>query len=150
MKSSKEIKAMLNIRMYIVQFLVQIQFLGKLRLPQTNFNELAEIWRHLWPLLKNNSLDRSFDYRRINPTEWTWPWKVVLVSSVHVHSCPNAICAHAQLSKFHLCTWTCAVVLFEKCKLDVHRWYLENYARAQMVHGQLRTLNFKRAQLVLG
>ena len=43
MKSSKEVKAMLNIPMYIMQFLVQVQILGKIRLPQTNVMELAEI-----------------------------------------------------------------------------------------------------------
>ena len=52
MKSSKEVKAMLNIPMYIMQFLVQEQILGKLRIPQTNVTELAEIWRDLWSLLK--------------------------------------------------------------------------------------------------
>ena len=46
MKSSKEIKAMLNIPMYILyimQLLVQIEFLGKLRLTKTNVTELVEI-----------------------------------------------------------------------------------------------------------
>ena len=37
---------MLNIPMYIMQFLVQVQIWGKLRLPQTNVTELAEIWRN--------------------------------------------------------------------------------------------------------
>ena len=33
--------------LYIMQFLVQIEFLGKLRLTKTNVTELVEIWRDL-------------------------------------------------------------------------------------------------------
>ena len=47
MKSSKEMNAMMNIPLYIMQSLIQIQFLGTLCLSQTNVTKLAEIVRDL-------------------------------------------------------------------------------------------------------